>query len=147
MGHVDAVAFLKSFMYHYPILMLPVAAATLFNLGGRIMSWCGLSSFVQEDDDTAVSRASCSYSNVPAQLTPRQDMVTEGKSIIRKEKRRWQMGDSDERPTRRVRTFPGTNPQSSDEVDPELDVLGRSLNASPAKGKSSGRGSPVDYRP
>eukprot|EP00730_Choanoeca_flexa_P002865 TRINITY_DN11211_c0_g1_i6.p1 TRINITY_DN11211_c0_g1~~TRINITY_DN11211_c0_g1_i6.p1 ORF type:complete len:721 (+),score=166.73 TRINITY_DN11211_c0_g1_i6:90-2252(+) len=68
MGHMDVVAFIKDFSTYYPIAMLVVSLATLFHCGPRLMSLCGFQSFISEDDDTS-------------------DMVTEGRSLVRAEKR------------------------------------------------------------
>eukprot|EP00045_Choanoeca_perplexa_P005641 m.47452 g.47452 ORF g.47452 m.47452 type:complete len:696 (+) comp13225_c0_seq1:95-2182(+) len=68
MGHMDVVAFIKDFSTYYPIAMLLVSLATLFHLGPRLMSLCGFQSFISEDDDTS-------------------DMVMEGRSLVRAEKR------------------------------------------------------------
>jgi len=126
MGHVDAMSYYQAFMYHYPIAMLPVAAMTLFNVGGRIMSLCGFTSFLMEDDTTT-------------------DMVTEGKSIIRKERRMWQMEEIADRQERRIRTFKAhpqrrTVDESEDEERDFEYMLRRSLTASPEPSGGGGGG-------
>ncbi|EDQ90121.1 uncharacterized protein MONBRDRAFT_18680 [Monosiga brevicollis MX1] len=68
MGHMDVVAFIKDFATYYPISMLIVSLATLLHIGPRLLSLCGFSSFISEDDDAS-------------------DTVTEGRALVRTEKR------------------------------------------------------------
>eukprot|EP01147_Barroeca_monosierra_P000206 gene206-3591_t len=75
MGHIDVFRFIKDFNTYYPITILLVSSATLFRLGSRILSLCGVPSLVVDDETT-------------------QDAVSEGKMLIRRERRALQRGET-----------------------------------------------------
>ncbi len=44
---MDVVQFISSFFTYYPVIVIFIAGATLFNLGARVCQYCGVHCFVE----------------------------------------------------------------------------------------------------
>lgn len=69
MGHLDLLPWLKKFNTYYPTVILIVSVCTLFNLWDRFLLMFGVQRFIDDDDGA-------------------QELATEGKNLIRRERRK-----------------------------------------------------------
>lgn len=71
-GHMDLFTQVNSY---YSIVVVVVGVCVLLRVGNRILSLCGVQRFVDADEDT-------------------QEMVTEGKALVQRERRRREYGNT-----------------------------------------------------
>lgn len=75
MGHMDIIAIISDgFNVYFPMAVLALCLATYFSLGARLLSMIGFHQFVGDDEMT-------------------QDLVNEGRELIKREKRRRQRAE------------------------------------------------------
>lgn len=71
-GHMDLFTQVNAY---YSIVVVVVGVCVLLRVGNRILSLCGVQRFVDADEDT-------------------QEMVTEGKALVQRERRRREYGNT-----------------------------------------------------
>ncbi|CAF0898243.1 unnamed protein product, partial [Brachionus calyciflorus] len=75
MGHMDVISVISDgFNIYFPILILFLCLANFFNLGGHILHFFGFEQFIGDEEVT-------------------QDLIEDGKNLVKREKRRIQRND------------------------------------------------------